>query len=83
MRKKFEFTVKNHKVKIINSWIGGAKLYIDGERRDHDFYFLSSGKNALLSANLGDYGVLSISKICSYFSEMDAFSEPECKTACL
>lgn len=74
MRKKFEFTVKNHKVKIINSWIGGAKLYIDGERRDHDFTFLSSGKNALLSANLGDYGVLEVFPKSALISvEMDAF----------
>ncbi len=74
MRKEFEFTVKNHKVKIVNSWSRGAKLYIDGECRDQDSTFLASGKSALLSANLGEFGILEIFPMSALISvEMDAF----------
>ena len=74
MRKEFEFTVKDHKVKIVNSWFRGAKLYIDGECCDQDSTFLASGKNALLSANLGEFGILEIFPMSALISvEMDAF----------
>ncbi|WP_286235675.1 hypothetical protein [Thalassotalea sediminis] len=74
MRKEFEFTVKAHNVKIINSWFRGAKLYIDGECRDQDYTFLASGKRALLSANLGEHGMLEIFPVSALISvEMDAF----------
>lgn len=54
MRKEFEFTVKGHKIKIFNSWFGGAKLYVDGDFRDQDSTFIANGKTALLSAKLAD-----------------------------
>lgn len=74
MRKEFEFTIKNHKVKIVNSWIRGAKLYIDGECRDRDSTFLANGKTALLSAKLGEFGTLEIFPMSALISvEMDAF----------
>lgn len=74
MRKEFVFTVKDHKVKIVNSWSLGTKLYIDGECRDQDSTFLASGKSALLSANLGEFGILEIFPMSALISvEMDAF----------
>lgn len=74
MRKEFEFTVKNHKVKIVNSWIRGAKLYIDGECRDQDTSFFANGNTVLLSANLGELGILEIFPRSALISvEMDAF----------
>ncbi|QYJ99425.1 hypothetical protein K0J45_09620 [Shewanella alkalitolerans] len=74
MRKVFEFTVKNHKVKIVNSWSRGAKLYIDGECRDHDSTFFANGKIALLSANLGEFGILEVFPLSGLISvEMDVF----------
>ncbi|MCF6264724.1 MAG: hypothetical protein L3J24_14215 [Xanthomonadales bacterium] len=76
MRKEFEFTVKGHKVKVVNSWTRGVKLYIDGDFRDQDFSFLSIawGKTALLSAKLGEFGILEIFPISALISvEIDAF----------
>ncbi len=74
MRKEFEFTIKDHKIKIVNSWSRGAKLYIDGECRDQDSSFLANGKMALLSANLGKFGILEVYPISALISvEMDAF----------
>ena len=74
MRKEFEFTVKDHKVKIVNSWTRGAKLYIDGECRDQDSTFLANGKTALLSADLGEFGILEVFPLSALISvEMDAF----------
>ena len=49
MRKEFEFTVNGHKIKIVNSWFNGAKLYVDGDYRDQDSTFIANGKTALLS----------------------------------
>mgnify|MGYP005853922097 CR=1 FL=1 len=74
MRKEFEFTLKGHKVKIVNSWLGGAKLYVDGDLRDKDSTFIASGKTALLSAKLANFGVLEVFPMSALISvEMDAF----------
>ena len=74
MRKEFEFTVKDHNVKIVNSWTRGAKLYVDGDFRDQDSSFLANGKTALLSAKLGEFGILEIYPMSALVSvEMDAF----------
>lgn len=74
MRKEFEFSVKDNKVKVVNSWSGGVKLYINGENRDHDSSKYASGKSALLSANLGELGILEIFPKSGLFSvEMDAY----------
>lgn len=74
MRKIFEFAVKSHRVKITNSWFSGAKLYIDGELRDSDTTFFAFGKKTLLSAALGELGVLEIKPLSTVFTvEMDAF----------
>jgi hypothetical protein len=74
MSKVFQFKVKNHTVKIVNSWFRGVKLYVDGEFRDQDSSFLASGKKALLSTNLGDAGILEIYPLSALISvEMDAY----------
>jgi len=73
MRKEFEFNVKGHKVKITNSWLHGAKLYVDGELRDFDKSFTANGKVALLSANLGEFGILEIYPSAFFTVEMDAY----------
>lgn len=74
MRKEFEFTVKGHKVKIVNTWVRGAKLYIDGECRDRDSTLLANGKSVLMSASLGELGILEIFPKSALLSvEMDAF----------
>jgi hypothetical protein len=57
MRNEFEFNVKDHKIKVTNSWLHGAKLYVDGDFRDFDKSLSANGKVALLSANLGDFGI--------------------------
>ncbi|ARD42926.1 hypothetical protein [Colwellia sp. PAMC 21821] len=60
MRKEFEFTVKDHNVKIVNTWARGIKLYIDGDCRDQDTSFFANGRTALLSAKLGELGILEV-----------------------
>jgi len=74
MRKEFQFKVKNHTIKIINTWTRGAKLYVDGDLRDQDSSFLANGKTALLSANLGDHGILEVNPLSDLMSvEMDVY----------
>lgn len=73
MRKEFEFNVKGHKVKITNSWLHGAKLYVDGDLRDFDKSLTANGKIALLSANLGEFGILEIFPSSFFTVEMDAY----------
>ncbi|GAA0812470.1 hypothetical protein KO495_00610 [Colwellia sp. D2M02] len=73
MRKEFTFTVKGHKVKITNSWFHGAKLYINGDFKDFDKSFTANGKVALLSASLGEYGILEIYPSSLFTVEMDAY----------
>ncbi len=77
MRKEFKFKVKGHEVKITNSWIHGAKLYIDGDFRDFDKSLTANGKIALLSANLGEFGILEIFPSALFTVEMDAFLTKE------
>ncbi|OKY25848.1 hypothetical protein [Thalassotalea sp. PP2-459] len=73
MRKIFEFNVKGHKVKVINHWFGGMKLYVDGNIKDTDSSLFAFGKTALLSTGLDDHGVLEILPISRMLSvEIDA-----------
>jgi|AntRauMFilla1563_2_1112583.scaffolds.fasta_scaffold15982_2 hypothetical protein len=74
MRKEFLFNVDKHRILVVNTWIRGMKLYVDGDLRDHDSSFLPSGKAAMLSASLGDTGILEINPRSSLMSvELDAY----------
>ena len=74
MRKEFQFKVKGHTVKIVNSWTRGVKLYVDGDFRDQDSSFFANGKTALVSAKLGESGILEIYPLSGLMSiEMDAY----------
>ncbi len=73
MRKEFKFKVKGYDVKITNTWLGGAKLYVDGDFRDQDNTFLANGKSALLSAKIGDHGILEIYPLSDFSVEMDVY----------
>jgi hypothetical protein len=74
MRKVFQFKIKNHTIKIVNSWGNGVKLYVDGDLRDTDKSLFANGKVALLSANLKEYGILEIFPLSGLISvEMDAY----------
>lgn len=73
MRKTWSFKVKGHAVKIVNTWFHGMKLYIDGDLRDHDRSFLAFGKEVLMSANLGDEGVLEVKPRAFFTVEVDVF----------
>ena len=48
---------KDHTIRVVNTWFGGAKLYIGGDCKDicKDF-FAVSGKAPLLSGSLPDTG---------------------------
>jgi hypothetical protein len=73
MRKEFKFNVKGHKVRITNSWLHGAKLYVDGDFRDFDKSLTANGKVALLSANFGEFGILEVFPSALFTVEMDAY----------
>ncbi len=74
MQKTFEFIVKGHQIRITNSWLYGAKLYVDGDFRDQDKTFLAFGSEPLLSASLGEKGILEIYPLSALVSvEMDAY----------
>lgn len=60
MRKTWNFEVKGHVIKVVNSWLHGMKLYVDGDLRDHDRSFFASGTEVMLSARLAELGVLEI-----------------------
>lgn len=74
MLKEFRFVIQNHKIKIVNRWLDGLKLYIDGECRDQSKKLLALSNQTLLSANLGELGILEIVSSWSLFSvELDAY----------
>jgi len=74
MTKSFEFTLKSKKIKIINFWFGGIKLYVNGDLRDFDKTLFAISNKALLSANLDDIGILEIKPLSGLISvEIDAY----------
>jgi|GEM_PF-503005 len=74
MRKSFEFTLKSNKIKIINYWFGGIKLYINGDLRDFDKTLFAISNKTLLSANLDGIGTLEIKPLSGLMSvEIDAY----------
>jgi hypothetical protein len=44
-----------HTIRVVNTWFGGAKLYINGECKDTTSAFIALGET-LLSAKLNDSG---------------------------
>jgi hypothetical protein len=74
MRKEWEFKVKDYDIRIVNTWLSGAKLYVDGDLRDSDTSFFANGKTILLSTKLDENNILEIVPLSALFSvEMDAF----------
>ncbi|GGW64024.1 hypothetical protein [Alishewanella tabrizica] len=77
MRKTWNFEVKGHSIKVVNTWFHGAKLYVDGEFRDHDDSYFAFGGEVMLSANLGDLGVIEIEPRAFFTVEIDVFLTKE------
>ena len=73
MRKKWNFEVKGHSVKVVNSWFYGMKLYVDGDFKDHDRSFFAFGGEVLLSTNLGEAGILEIEPKAFVTVEIDVY----------
>lgn len=74
MKKTFQFQVAEHEIRVINNWFSGAKLYVDGEARDSDSTWVAFSRETLMSANLGEQGILEIVPISRVFSvEMEAY----------
>lgn len=74
MRKVFEFKVNQYRIKIVNSWFTGAKLYVDGDLKDADKTYIANGRKPLLSAKLGELGILDIYPLSKFWSvEMSAY----------
>jgi hypothetical protein len=73
MRKTWSFEVKGHSIKVVNSWLHGAKLYVDGDFKDHDRSFFAFGGRVLLSTNLGELGILEIEPRAFVTVEIDVY----------
>ena len=50
--KEWKAEVDGHSIRVTNSWLGGAKLYIDGECRDINNKLLADPNRPALSARL-------------------------------
>ena len=60
-QKEWVAKYKNHKIRDINTWFAGAKLYVDGECRDTSSSLIATSKDApLLSAKLNDDEIVEI-----------------------
>lgn len=73
MRKTWNFEVKGHSITVVNSWLHGMKLYVDGDFKDHDRSFFTFGGKVLLSTNLGELGVLEIEPRAFLTVEIDVY----------
>ena len=77
MKKEFEFTVKGHQIRVVNRWLRASKLYVDGDFRDQDTTLFAFGREVLLSAKLGEHGILEVCPRSESFSvEIDAYLTP-------
>ena len=43
---------EGHEIRVVNSWFGGAKLYVDGDCRDTTNELFALGGSPILSATL-------------------------------
>jgi hypothetical protein len=43
---------KGHQIRVTNTWLGGAKLYVDGDCRDTSNDLFSLGRKPVLSCSL-------------------------------
>ena len=54
-------TYKNHKIRVLNTWFSGAKLYVDGECKDSSSAIIATNKNSpMLSAKLNDDDIVEV-----------------------
>jgi hypothetical protein len=51
-QKEWSTEVQGHTIKVTNSWMGGAKLYIDGECRDTNNKMIADPNKPALSARI-------------------------------
>ena len=47
---------KDHQIRVVNTWLGGAKLYIDGDCRDTCNDFFAKSGTPSLSASIEHNG---------------------------
>jgi hypothetical protein len=64
MPKKDVLTNYNgHQIRVTNTWLGGAKLYIDGDCRDTSNDLFSLGQKPVLSSSLEANGTKEIIEV--------------------
>lgn len=51
-KKEIVADFKGHQIRVVNTWLGGAKLYIDGDRRDTCNDFIAKSNTPSLSASI-------------------------------
>lgn len=50
--KEWTATVDGHQIRVVNTWSGGTRLYIDGEPRDRNYGMFAPSWRPWLSARL-------------------------------
>ncbi len=74
MKKEWIFIINNREVKVVNTWFGGKKLYVDGDLIDKDLSLFAWGNTAILTAKFEQASFL---EICPrpdlLFLEIDAY----------
>lgn len=51
MHKEWKIQRSGSTIRIVNSWLGGCKLYVDGDLKDHDKSMVTTSKYPLLSGS--------------------------------
>jgi len=58
MTKEWLTVYKGHKIRVVNTWFSGAKLYVDDECKDtNQQLFSTDATRPILTAKLGDESV--------------------------
>lgn len=73
-RKEFKFNYKQHEVRVMNDWVRGIKLYVDGDTRDWDKRLYISQGDVMVSAQIDEGEILEIVAGPTIFSiQIDAY----------
>lgn len=52
MKKEWVAEFQGHQIRVTNAWVGGAKLYIDGDCRDSNHERIVRANTPVLSAHI-------------------------------
>ena len=73
-KKEFNFIYKNHEVRVMNDWVRGMKLYVDGDHRDWDKRLYISQGDVMVCTQIEAGKILEIVAGPNFFSvQIDAY----------